>query len=179
MKYRLVTFALLTSAGIGASAALFAQGTEQQQTDQRELVDARQTVEEARRVAEQIVLDARREADQIRSSAAVTATNGTAVANSSSGDLGPVEIRSTPVAVEVAAGTVEEIATAIMPVGWRVLVDVRDDGLLQRRFQYVSTKSRDQALRDLLKPVGLQHQYFFDLKDATGNASPLLVISQR
>ena len=73
----------------------------------------------------------------------------------------------------------QEIATAIMPGNWRVMVDVKEQSLLQRRFQFVSTKSRDQALRDLLKPVGLKHQYFFDLKDANGAPSPLLVISKR
>jgi len=138
---------------------------------QQELVNAREAVEEARKVAEQIVLDAQREAALIRQSGA--ANQQVPV------DLEPIEIQNGKVAVELAAGTVEEIATAIMPGNWRVMVDVKDQGILQRRFQFVSTKSRDQALRDLLQPVGLQHQYFFDLKDSSGARSPLLVISKR
>jgi len=138
---------------------------------QQELVNAREAVEEARKVAERIVLDAQREAALIRQSGA--ANQQVPV------DLEPIEIQNGKVAVELAAGTVEEIATAIMPGNWRVMVDVKDQGILQRRFQFVSTKSRDQALRDLLQPVGLQHQYFFDLKDSSGARSPLLVISKR
>ncbi|MGB3619763.1 MAG: hypothetical protein WBA20_00280 [Ketobacter sp.] len=136
----------------------------------QELEKARHAVEEARQVAEQIVADAQQQANLIRQDAVV---------NDAPTDLGPVEVQTHRVAVEIASGTVEEIATAIMPGDWRVMVDVKDQAVLQRRFQYVSTKSRDQALRDLLGPVGLRHQYFFDLKDAQGVKSPLLVISKR
>lgn len=135
-----------------------------------ELEEAKAAVEEARQIAEQIVLEAQQQANQIRQNAAV---------NDMPADLGPVEIQRGQVAVEISAGTVEEIAVAIMPNEWRVLVDVENKDILQKRFQYVTTKSRDQALRDLLAPIGLKHQYFFDLKDAAGAKTPLLVISQR
>lgn len=135
-----------------------------------ELEEAKAAVEEAKQIAEQIVLEAQQQANQIRQNAAV---------NDLPTDLSPVEIQRGQVAVEVSAGTVEEIAVAIMPTDWRVLVDVKNKDILQKRFQYVTTKSRDQALRDLLAPIGLKHQYFFDLKDAAGAKTPLLVISQR
>lgn len=135
-----------------------------------ELEEARAAIEEARQIAEQIVVEAQQQANQIRQVSAV---------NDQPTDLSPVEIQRGQVAVEIAAGTVEEIAVAIMPTDWRVLVDVKNKDVLQKRFQYVSTKSRDQALRDLLAPIGLKHQYFFDLKDETGVNKPLLVISKR
>ena len=135
-----------------------------------ELEEARSAIEEARHIAEQIVVEAQQQANQIRK---VVAVNDMPV------DLTPVEIQRGQVAVEIAAGTVEEIAVAIMPSDWRVLGDVKNKDILQKRFQYVSTKSRDQALRDLLSPIGLKHQYFFDLKDEAGAKKPLLVISQR
>lgn len=138
---------------------------------QTELQNARQAVEDARKAAEQIVLEAQREAALIRQSAPENQQRPL--------NLEPVAIQNTKVAVEIAAGTVEEIAAALMPTDWRVMVDVKDQSILQRRFQFVSTKSREQALRDLLKPMGLQHQYFFDLTDPHGMPSPLLVISKR
>lgn len=174
MKSGWITLACAGSLLIGTSPLSIAQSDAQSQelvTVQQELVNARQAVEEARQVAEQIVLDAQREAALIRQS-------GTANLQVPA-DLEPIEIQNGKVAVEIGAGTVEEIATAIMPADWRVMVDVKDQTILQRRFQFVSTKSRDQALRDLLQPVGLQHQYFFDLKDTSGARSPLLVISKR
>jgi len=134
-----------------------------------ELKAARAAVEEARTVAEQIIRNAQQEANQIRKN---SATNDMPV------DLTPVEIQRGKIAVEVSAGTVEEIATAIMPADWRIMVDLKDSETRQKRFQFVSTKSRDQALRDLLTPIGLKHRYFFDLKDESGNSKPLLVISQ-
>ncbi|MEE2730517.1 MAG: hypothetical protein VYA55_06810 [Pseudomonadota bacterium] len=156
-----------------ADAVLAAQETAQAadlDSVKVELEEARAAVEEARQIAEQIVLEAQQHANQIRQSSVV---------NDQAGDLSPVEIQRGQVAVEVSAATVEEIAVAIMPSDWRVLVDVKNKDVLQKRFQYVTTKSRDQALRDLLAPIGLKHQYFFDLKDASGAKTPLLVISQR
>jgi len=157
----------------GANTAMAVQDSAQAaelESVRQELIDAKAAIEEARQIAEQIVLDAQKQANQI---------NQSSVVNDSPVDLSPVEIQRGQVAVEIAAGTVEEIATAIMPNDWRIMVDVNNKEILQKRFQYVSTKSRDQALRDLLSPIGLKHQYFFDLKDEQGTKKPLLVISQR
>ncbi|MCG8536087.1 MAG: hypothetical protein MI808_13440 [Pseudomonadales bacterium] len=161
--------------GVAASSISIAVAQESAQTAemgqvQQDLENAKAAVEEAKDIAEQIILDAQKEANLILQNAAV---NDTPV------DLTPIQIQSSRVAVEISAGTIEEIATAIMPADWRVLVDVKDPSIIQKRFQYVSTKSRDQALRDLLIPAGLRHQYFFDLVDSNGAKSPLLVISSR
>lgn len=173
MKIRGALFVALFGAAAGANVSSFAQEaaqSEQYDSVRQELESAKAAVEEAKEIAEQIVLDAQKEANIIRQNAAV---------NDTPNDLTPIEIQSTRIAVEISAGTIEEIATAIMPSDWRVLVDIKDASISQKRFQYVSTKSRDQALRDLLIPAGLKHQYFFDLKDSNGAKSPLLVISAR
>ena len=173
MKLERITSLSICVVLAGAIATAYAQESAQEQdmnAVQQELANAKLAVEEARKTAERIVLDAQREAALIRQSAPERQQQPV--------DLAPVELQNGKVAVEIAAGTVQEIATAIMPGHWRVTVDVKDQTILQRRFQFVSTKSRDQALRDLLLPIGLQHQYFFDLTDAGGTPSPLLVISK-
>ena len=173
MKLERITSLSIGVVLAGAIATAYAQESAQEQdmnAVQQELANAKLAVEEARKTAERIVLDAQREAALIRQSAPERQQQPV--------DLAPVELQNGKVAVEIAAGTVQEIATAIMPGHWRVTVDVKDQTILQRRFQFVSTKSRDQALRDLLLPIGLQHQYFFDLTDAGGTPSPLLVISK-
>ncbi len=173
MKLERITSLSIGVVLAGAIATAYAQESAPPQdmtAVQQELANAKLAVEEARKTAEQIVLDAHREAALIRQSAPERQQQPV--------DLAPIELQNSKVAVEMAAGTVEEIATAIMPGHWRVKVDVKDQTILQRRFQFVSTKSRDQALRDLLLPIGLQHQYFFDLTDAGGTPSPLLVISK-
>ena len=168
---------IMVATALPASAQEYAQMREVQGVSdvgndvvKQELTNARQAVMDAQSVAEKIIADAQMQANLIRQNAVV---------NDAPTDLTPIEIQSARVAVEISAGTIEEIANAIMPLGWRVLVDIKDASVLQKRFQYVSTKSRDQALRDLLLPAGLQHQYFFDLTDNSGAKSPLLVISSR
>lgn len=171
---RLFAGMVLAGALVGTMSPAIAQNDAQSPdmaAVQVELANARQAVEDARIAAEQIVQEAQREAALIRQTAPERQQRPL--------DLEPVALQNSKVAVEIAAGTVEEIVTAIMPPHWRVMVDVKDQAILQRRFQFVSTKSRDQALRDLLIPLKLQHQYFFDLKDASGATSPLLVISKR
>lgn len=171
MKSGWMTVASVGVALLGGVSTAGAQESAQALADvQQELQSARQAIVDAQQTAEQILLDAQREAALIRQT--------TPEQQQRPADLEPIEIQNGKVAVEIAAGTVAEIATAIMPGDWRVMVDVKDQTVLQRRFQFVSTKSRDQALRDLLQPVGLQHQYFFDLKDPSGVRSPLLVISK-
>lgn len=162
---------VVLSGATGASATQESAQSAELIAVQTELQNARQAVEDARKAAEAIVLEAQREAALIRQSSSDNQQRPL--------DLEPVAIQNGRIAVEIAAGTVEEIAIALMPPDWRVMVDVKDQSILERRFQFVSTKSREQALRDLLKPMGLQHQYFFDLKDPSGMASPLLVISKR
>ena len=172
MKTQLFIVAVVVVSLFDASGPALAQEAAQNpdlQAVQQDLRNARQAVNDAKHVAEQIIADARKDALRIRQQASSSQLPA---------DMTPLKIRNTPVAVEINAGTVQEIATAIMPAGWRVKVDVKDESLLQRRFQFVSTKSRDQALRDLLTPLHLRHHYFFDLKTANGDTSPLLVISK-
>lgn len=133
------------------------------------LDEARQAVLEAQALAEQIISEARQEADTVRRQLAELQTR----------DQDALSVQNSKVNVELQASTVEEIASALMPPNWRILVDITDLKALERRFQFISSKPRDQALNDLLRPLGFQHHYFFDLVDEQGHHSPLLVISQR
>jgi hypothetical protein len=135
----------------------------------QQLAEARQALLDAQALAEQIVAEARQEAEVVKRQLAVLQTS----------DQDALSVQNGKVNIELQAGTVEEIAKAVMPINWRVMVDVTDSKILQRRFQFISSKPREQVLNDLLRPLGLQHHYFFDLVDDQGKHSPLLVISQR
>ena len=138
-----------------------------------ELIEAKNAVANAQQVAEDIVRLAKEDAAKIVAAAEELARKTTSTT------LNPSTVKNAKVAVEINAGTIEEIATSIMPEGWRILLDVKNQDIRERRFQYVSTKSREQALSDLLNSINMSHQYFFELRDTNGEPSPLLVISQR
>lgn len=154
---------------LGCTTALFFHGAawaddisaKDQQAVREQLEQARVVLIEAEKTAEEIIRKAQAEAGY--------ENQGT--------DLSPLLIQNGRVSIEINAGTIEDIVKAIMPPHWRVLVDVKDTDIRERRFQFVSTRTREQALNDLLKPIGMKHQYFFDLKNASGDASPLLVVS--
>lgn len=154
---------------LGCTAALFfhtgawaeENAADDQQAVRVQLEQAKVVLIEAEKTAEEIIRKAHSEADRIGAES----------------DLSPLLVQNGRVSIEINGGTIEDIVTAIMPSHWRVLVDVKDTDIRERRFQFVSTRTREQALNDLLKPIGMKHQYFFDLKDAGGEASPLLVVS--
>jgi len=166
-----VALSSLTATAVqAADASISAQELE---TLKVQLIEAKAAVENAQHVAEEIVQTAQANADRILEAA-------NAAADQSEADIiSPLAVKNAAVAVEIAAGTIEEIATAIMPEGWRILVDVKDPKIKERRFQYVTTKARERALSDLLNSIDMSHQYFFELVNADGEASPLLVISKR
>ena len=137
-------------------------------TVKAQLEQAKQVLKEAEQTAEKIILDAQQQAK---------AMHADGLAQAGTDDLSPLLVQNAKVSIEISGGTIEEIVNAIMPSDWRVLVDVKDEKLSQRRFQFVSTRTREQALNDLLKPIGMKHQYFFDLQDAQGHKAPLLVVS--
>ncbi|MDX1693086.1 MAG: hypothetical protein R3208_04935 [Ketobacteraceae bacterium] len=132
----------------------------------QQLEEAKLAILDAEKKAEEIIRAAREEASALKSG------------SHQEDVLSPLLIQNTSVSIEMKAGTLQEIVTAIMPEGWRVLVDVKDEAVRNRRFQFVSTRTREQALNDLLKPIGMKHQYFFDLKNGQGEPSPLLVVSK-
>lgn len=92
-------------------------------------------------------------------------------------ELDPDFVRNQEINVEIPSGTIEEIAAAAMPRGWRVRVSSTDGELKEARFEFISSDARDKALRKLLHGTGLGFKYFFQLKDEQGNPSPLLLIS--
>lgn len=97
--------------------------------------------------------------------------------------IDPTVVLNEPVKAEFEAATLEEIARGLMPEGWRVKVefDVRPE-LADRRYQFISTDPRDLALRKLtasVRDAKVRFAYFWDLKDAQDNPSPLLLITDR
>ncbi len=168
-----LTIALSSLTATAVQAADTAINAQELETLKVQLIEAKTAVENAQQVAEEIVQTAQADADRILEQANATANQ------SKEDKISPLAVKNAAVAVEIAAGTIEEIATAIMPEGWRILVDVKDPKIKDRRFQYVTTKAREQALSDLLNSIDMSHQYFFELVNADGEASPLLVISKR
>lgn len=95
--------------------------------------------------------------------------------------IDPTVVMNEPVKVEYQGATLYEIVSGIMPVGWRVKTDfaVRPE-LEVRRYEFVSTDSRDLALRKLTSSVRdarVRFQYFWDLTDSAGNPAPMIIVT--
>ena len=138
---------------------------------EEQLLQAKQVLIQAEEAAAEIIKAAEYEAQEILTTANINVRNADK-------KLSPLAVKNQEVAVELHGATIEEIANALMPETWRVLVDVKNQSIKERRFQYISTKPRDQALISLTKPLNLKYQYFFHLTDEEGEPSPLLVISE-
>lgn len=97
--------------------------------------------------------------------------------------IDPTVVVNEPIKVEFQAATLKEIATEIMPIGWRVQVEFQSrPELLERRYQFISTDPRDLALRKLtgsVRDAKVRFAYFWDLTDSQGNPSPMLLITDR
>lgn len=93
-------------------------------------------------------------------------------------ELDPDFVRNQEVSVEFGAATIEEIATHLMPRGWRVRLSTSDQEVHHAQYEFVSSDAREVALRKLLYGTGLGYKMFFNLRDDHGNPSPLLVISE-
>lgn len=93
-------------------------------------------------------------------------------------ELDPDFVRNQEVSVEFGSATIEEIATHLMPRGWRVRLSTADQEAHHAQYEFVSSDAREVALRKLLYGTGLGYKMFFNLKDDQGNPSPLLVISE-
>jgi len=92
-------------------------------------------------------------------------------------NLSADQVMNEKISVEVPAGDVFTIVSKLMPSNWRVMLSVKNNKLLNKRFYFVTTKSRGEALNDLSESVGIKFYYFFDLKDENKNTSPLLIVS--
>ncbi len=93
----------------------------------------------------------------------------------------PTVVLNEPVTAEYQGASLKEIVTGIMPVGWRVKTDFTVKPELEsRRYEFVSTDSRDLALRKLtnsIRDVKVSFAYFWDLTDEQGNPSPMIVLT--
>ncbi|MBV1882318.1 MAG: hypothetical protein KUG82_11835 [Pseudomonadales bacterium] len=150
-------------------------GGEKTNAMEEELAQAKLILVRAQDAADHLLYMAQQEASQIKNE---SNTDSIPDQNSKTKTISPLIVKNEVVAVELQSATIEEITNALMPIGWRVMVDVTDQRILARRFQFVTTKPRDQALAMFVKTVGLNYQYFFDLLDEKGDPVPLLVISE-
>ncbi|WP_178129916.1 hypothetical protein [Pseudomonas sp. MWU12-2323] len=97
--------------------------------------------------------------------------------------IDPTVVLNERVKAEYQSSTMEEIAKGLMPQGWRVQVEFSQrPELADRRYQFISTDPRDLALRKLtasVRDARVRFAYFWDLIDANGNPSPMLLITDR
>lgn len=135
------------------------------ETPEEVLLKAHKTLEEAEKLASAIVAQARVEANSIHQSIALSSDSVTL-------ELLKKEV----VAIDARDMSVEELVQAIMPNNWRVLLDV-DSKKKNQRLDFIAQKSRDAILQDLCLSLGLQYQYFDQIKDSKGQPSPILVMS--
>lgn len=91
-------------------------------------------------------------------------------------ELEPDLVKNQRVSIHM-TGTIEDIATAMLPRGWTLKMSVSDASILKQTFEFISTEPRDVALRDLLRGTPLGYKYFFTLVDKAGKPAPVLVIA--
>jgi multidrug efflux pump subunit AcrA (membrane-fusion protein) len=95
----------------------------------------------------------------------------------------PTVVLNEQVKVEYQGATLKEIVTGIMPLGWRVKTDFSVKPELEtRRYEFISTESRDIALRGLTKTIRdakVRFAYFWDLQDENGNPAPMILLTDR
>jgi len=163
-----VALANTLSAAQGEQAAIQGEQTISQ------LQQAQATLDTAQQLAAAIVAQARADAALIRDQAKAQAHIKADVPVDPSELL--VELQNQPVQIEARKQTLAQIVAMIMPSHWRVLLDLEQEDLIQQRFDFVASQSRDNALMDLCTALGLTYRYFPAMRDQHGQASPLLVV---
>lgn len=97
--------------------------------------------------------------------------------------IDPTVVLNETVTAEFQSATIKQIVESIMPVGWRVKTDLSVvPELNTRRYEFYSTDPRDLALRKLtmsVRDARVRFQYFWDLKDNSGNPSPMILVTDR
>ncbi len=87
------------------------------------------------------------------------------------------DVMNEKISVEISAGTVDLIAKNILPRNWRVVINVKSREVKNKRYFFVSSKSRGEALNDLSSTLGLKFYYFYELKNSSKDSAPLLIVS--
>lgn len=131
------------------------------------LLEARQTLEEAEKLAAQIIEAARLEAENIKNVKLMNKNNITLE-----------QIQNELISVEIINQPLRKALLKIMPYGWRVMIDMDSAKLDDQRIDFIAEKTRDQAIDDLTQSLGLRYQYYHQLTDNNGHPSPLLVVTE-
>lgn len=97
--------------------------------------------------------------------------------------IDPTFVLNEQVSVQYQGATLKEIVIGIMPAGWDVQTDFTKRRELEtRRYQFISTESRDVALWALtseIRDARVRFKYFWDLKDPQGNPAPMILLTDR
>lgn len=97
--------------------------------------------------------------------------------------IDPTFVLNEQVSVQYQGATLKEIVIGIMPAGWDVQTDFTKRRELEtRRYQFISTESRDVALRALtseIRDARVRFKYFWDFKDPQGNPAPMILLTDR
>lgn len=97
--------------------------------------------------------------------------------------IDPTFVLNEQVSVQYQGATLKEIVIGMMPAGWDVQTDfTKRPELATRRYQFISTESRDVALRALtseIRDARVRFKYFWDLKDPQGNPAPMILLTDR
>lgn len=138
------------------------------------LIQAQKSLEEAEYLAQNIVEEARLEAAIIIGNTQVDKADHQEKRRVKAVDLD--NIMHQDIFVEISNKTLEECLLEILPIGWRVKIDLDQDQLKDQRIDFIAEKKRDEAIDELTRSIGLSYRYFAHLTDSAGNPRPLLVV---
>ena len=98
--------------------------------------------------------------------------------------IDPVTVMNERVSVGFSQSvTLQEIIEALMPAGWKVVIDLRDNpAATKETHAFRTTSKRHEALAALqagLPELNIHYYYFFDLVDKDGNPAPELIVSDK
>ena len=136
---------------------------------QKDIEQAHREIEEAKALANTLILQARLEAEKIRMEAVVLEDQEYA---------NLADLKSEVVSLELYNVSVSEIYQALLPSHWRVLLDHESPEYANLKLSFIAHKSRDEAIAEISQSLGLEYRYYFHLTDETGLPSPLLVVSE-
>lgn len=88
-------------------------------------------------------------------------------------------ILESPVSGAFRQASLQRIVQALAPTGWTVTIDTTRPEIQEGAWNFYTAAARQQALADLLVPLGMTFEFFFDLKGPNGKPSPLLLVADK
>lgn len=88
-------------------------------------------------------------------------------------------ILESPVSGAFRQASLQRIVQALAPPGWTVTIDTTRSEIQEGAWNFYTAAARQQALADLLVPLGMTFEFFFDLKGPNGKTAPLLLVADK